>query len=33
MRLCSPRRVGEAIQLRNYVGTLTLKGGKQIEIL
>lgn len=33
MRLCSPRSIGEAIQLRNYVGVIELKGGLQIEVL
>lgn len=33
MRLCSPRGIGEAIQLRNYVGVLELHDGFQIEIL
>lgn len=33
MRLCSPKGVGEAIQLRNYVGLVELPDGYQIEIL
>lgn len=33
MRLCSPRGMGEAIQLLNYVGVVELRDGTQIEIL
>lgn len=33
MRLCSPRGVGEAIQLQNYVGVIELADGLQIEVL
>lgn len=33
MRLCSPRGVGEAIQLQNYVGVIELSDGLQIEVL
>lgn len=32
MRLCSPPRIGEAIQLLNYVGVIDLKDGKRIEV-
>lgn len=33
MRLCSLRGIGEAIQLRNYVGVIALSDGLQIEVL
>ena len=33
MRLCSPKGIGEAIQLRNYVGVVELAGGLQVEVL
>ena len=33
MRLCSPRGIGEAIQLQNYVGVVELRNGVQVEIL
>ena len=33
MHLCSPKGIGEAIQLRNYVGVVELRDGLQIEIL
>ena len=33
MRLCSPKGIGEAIQLQNYVGVVELKDGLQIEVL
>lgn len=33
MRLCSPRGIGEAIQLLNYVGVVEFHDGMQIEIL
>lgn len=33
MRLCSPPRVGEAIQAQNYVGVIQLSDGLQIEVL
>lgn len=33
MRLCSPRGIGEAIQLQNYVGVVELRNGMQVEIL
>ena len=33
MRLCSPKGIGEAVQLQNYVGVVELKGGLQIEVL
>lgn len=33
MRLCSPKGIGEAIQLQNYVGVLELRDGLQIEVL
>ena len=33
MRLCSPRGIGEAIQLQNYVGVVELRDGLQVEIL
>lgn len=33
MRLCSPRGIGEAIQLQNYVGVVELSDGLQVEIL
>ena len=33
MRLCSPPGIGEAFQLRNYVGVIELANGLQIEIL
>ena len=32
MRLCSPPRIGEAIQLLNYVGVIDLKDGRRIEV-
>ena len=33
MRLCSPKGIGEAIQLQNYVGVVETKEGLQIEVL
>lgn len=33
MRLCSPRGIGEAIQLQNYVGVVELRDGLQVEVL
>lgn len=33
MRLCSPRGIGEAIQLQNYVGVVELSDGLQVEVL
>lgn len=33
MRLCSPKGIGEAIQLQNYVGVVELRDGLQIEVL
>ncbi len=33
MRLCSPPGIGEAFQLRNYVGVIELADGLQIEVL
>ena len=33
MRLCSPPGIGEAFQLRNYVGVIELANGLQIEVL
>ena len=33
MRLCSPKGIGEAIQMQNYVGIIELKDGLQIEVL
>lgn len=33
MRLCSPKGIGEAIQLQNYVGVIELSDGLQVEIL
>ena len=33
MHLCSPKGIGEAIQLQNYVGVVELHDGLQIEIL
>lgn len=33
MRLCSPRGIGEAIQLQNYVGVVELRDGLLVEIL
>ena len=33
MRLCSPKGIGEAIQLQNYVGVVELCDGLQIEVL
>ena len=33
MRLCSPKGIGEAIQLRNYVGVIELANGLQVEVL
>ena len=33
MHLCSPKGIGEAIQLCNYVGVVELRDGLQIEIL
>ena len=33
MRLCSPRGIGESIQLQNYVGVIELADGLQIEVL
>ena len=33
MRLCSPRGIGEAIQLQNYVGVVELCDGLQVEVL
>ena len=33
MRLCSPAGVGEALQLRNYVGVIELESGLQVEVL
>ncbi len=33
MHLCSPPGIGEAFQLRNYVGIIELADGLQIEIL
>lgn len=33
MRLCSPRGIGEAIQLQNYVGVIELRDSLQVEVL
>lgn len=33
MRLCSPRGIGEAIQLQNYVGVVELHDDLQVEVL
>lgn len=33
MRLCSPKGIGEAIQLQNYVGVVELRDGLQVEVL
>lgn len=33
MHLCSPKGIGEALQLRNYVGMIELRDGLQIEVL
>ena len=33
MRLCSPKGIGEAIQLQNYVGVIEMRDGLQIEVL
>lgn len=33
MRLCSPKGIGEALQLQNYVGVVELRDGLQVEVL